>query len=384
MRIAYLFSDPRGDIPVTRDVLALPFKISPSEDHPFLRLKDYFQALEGFMLKDRGRPLISVLKDRLDTRVDIGSIRDIRIRSEKHGALYHLASIEVFVGDERVKLTISTAVTEIAKEWLTDEYEIIRSLNSSLALPYLPTLYFKGEVTAQSGRNRAETLVMVLGEWFEGYYEWHISANKGPESGKITIWDGENGYRSATTKESFEIFREASRILTLYYDTVDFRQIYPWHHAAGDFIVKTGDDRTDLRLTTVRKYRSIMEDLSKGSVDPMISLVYFFLNLTIRMRLDKLDGVGATVWAGDFAVDAAIQGFFEALRAMTGKGRLYPGTIQDLLSLLRSFKKEELERLFEPLLGLYQEESAADFCVIQANLKSHIHSLCRAFRDVRL
>ncbi|MBU1904993.1 MAG: hypothetical protein KJ573_15555, partial [Proteobacteria bacterium] len=91
MTIEYLFSAPKEDIPAGLDELSLPFKITPSEQHPFLTLGDYFEAIKRFILIDQGKPLVRILKESFSNRIDFNTIERILIRSEKHGVLYHLA-----------------------------------------------------------------------------------------------------------------------------------------------------------------------------------------------------------------------------------------------------------------------------------------------------
>jgi len=382
MEIKYLFSSSEGDISPGPEDLARPFLITPSEHHPFLTLGDYFNTIREFVLKDQGKRLVYILKERLNREIGLDSIHKILIRSEKHGALYHLASVEIFVDDKEIKFAVSTAVSEKGKGWLTHEYEMLEYLNSSLKLPYLPDVCFKGEMEFDAGNGKHETLSMLLSEWFEDYHEWHLSIDKNDNNQKICIWDLQNGNRYASKEEAFEIFRQASKILTLYYDTKDFNQIYPWHHAAGDFIVKTRDSSVDVRLTTVRRFQSIMNYVSEETAKPMTAIVYFFLNLTIRMRLDKLNGVGETVWAGDFCVNATTEGFFDAIRIMESEGRNYLGRPKDLLSLLKSFGEEEIRGLFHPLHDWYQEGDPTEFRVIQANLRSHVNLLYHVLQDL--
>jgi len=76
--------------------------------------------------------------------------------------------------------------------------------------------------------------------------------------------------------------------------------------------------------------------------------------------------------------------FFEALRIMDGEGIFESGHVQDLFSLLQSLNEDEVERLLQPLLGLYQEDGPADLPIILTNLKSHVSFLCQALRDSRL
>jgi len=384
MKIQYLFSSPDGDITLTSEDLARPFLITPTTSHPFLTLGNYFGSIEAFLLKDPAKPLHSILKERFNKQTDINRIQKILIRSEKHGALYHPASIEVMVEGKQLKIAVSTAVSEKGKLWLTREYEILKHLNRSYKLPYLPNIYTKGEVECKAVDQKNETLVMILAEWFEGYHEWHLSIDETDRSRRICIWDLKNGNRYASKQEAFEIFRQASKILTFYYDTNSFNQIYPWHHAAGDFIVGIRNGRVDVKLTTARRYESIMGSFSEDTVNPIIAIVYFFLNLTVRMQLDKLDGVGKTVWAGDFSAGAATAGFFEALMTLETEDRYNLGKVEDLLSLLQSFSEEELEGLFQSLLILYQKDDPEDLAVIQENLGGHINLLYQTLRDFRL
>ena len=377
MVIKYLFSAPKGDIPVGADDLQRPFLISPGERHPFLTLGNYFEAIKDFILMDHGRPLTTVLREHLRSDIGPESIHEILIRTEKHGALYHLASVEVVSGRQSLKMCVSTAVSENSKAWLKHELGLLKFLNSKLALPYLPVPYFEGDVKVRSDYGN-ESLSMFLTEWFENYHEWHLSMDEKGEKQGVCVWDLKNGHWFASNKEAFEIFRQASKILTLYYDTRDFNQIYPWHHAAGDFIVRSKDGIIDVKLTTARKYEPIMLFSSKDTIDPVVALTYFFLNLSIRMRLDRLDGVGVRAWAGGFSVDALIQGFFEGLRIVEAEGRYGPGQVKDLLSLFKGFDQEELAGIFYPLLDMYAKEDPGDFSVIQANLGSHTKELYEA------
>jgi len=374
MVIKYFFSAPKGDIPVGADDLQRPFLISAGESHPFLTLGDYFEAIKDFVLRDHGRPLTTVLCEQLRSDIGIDSISVMLIRTEKHGALYHLASVEVFCRGRSMKMCVSSAISENGKAWLRHEFDLLKFLNSTFALPHLPVPYFEGDVKVRSGYGN-ESLSMFLTEWFENYHEWHLSMDgKGKKQG-ICVWDLKNGHWRASKEQGFEIFRQASKILTLYYDTRDFKQIYPWHHAAGDFVVRREKGIIDVKLTTARKYEPIMLFSSKNTIDPVVALTYFFLNLSIRMRLDRLDGVGGRAWADGFSLRALIQGFFEGLRIMEEGGSYGLGQVRDLPSLFKGFDQDELAGLFYPLLDVYAKEDPGDFSVIQANLASHTKEL---------
>ncbi len=382
MVIKYFFSAPKGDILIGADDLQRPFLMSAGERHPFLTLGNYFDAIKDFILKDHGRPLTTVLREQLRSDIGPDSISEILIRTEKHGALYHLASVEVVSGRQSLKMCVSTAVSENGKAWLRHESGLLKFLNSKRALPYLPVPHFEGDVKVRSDYGK-ESLAMFLTEWFKNYHEWHLSTDeKGGKQG-ICVWDLKNGHWFASNKEAFEIFRQASKILTLYYDTRDFNQIYPWHHAAGDFIVRSKEGIIDVKLTTARKYEPMLFS-SKDTIDPVVALTYFFLNLSIRMRLDRLDGIGVRAWAGGFSVDALIQGFFDGLRIMEAEGRYGLGEVKDLLSLFKGFDQQELAGLFYPLLDMYAKEDPGDFSVIQANMGSHTEELYEVIQSFSL
>ncbi|MFO7986512.1 MAG: hypothetical protein R6U38_11670 [Desulfatiglandaceae bacterium] len=354
--------------------LALPFKLTLSEAHPYLTLGDYFEAIQTFLLRNNGKSLKVALQHSLHSPIDT-----LLIRSEKHGALYHIASVEIFMASQRIKLAVSTALSETGKACLNREYDIIHSLRRSHPLPYLPAVYVRGRVDWRRKKAR-EDLVMVLSQWFEDFHEWHTTHGNADGKRRIRIWDHRNNNPYLSREETFQLFRQASKILTLYYDPETFRQIYPWHHAAGDFVVSTRTGIMEMRLATVRKYASIMEAFTADPVNPLIAMVYFFLNLTIRMRLDRLDGVGDTIWSEDFAVEASTQGFFEAVEIMHREKRFTRCGVEELVSLLQSFEPPELERLFQSLCGLYQEGDPEEYAVIQAHLQHHVRSLYPALQ----
>jgi hypothetical protein len=374
MIVQYLFSSPEGDISLIPDALARPFKITPSIDHPFLTLGDYFKALEKFLLKDQSQSLVVLLEDRLDRRIHLDHIDKVFIRSEKHGALYHLGSVEILIDRQRAKYAVNTALSERGKAWLNHEYSLLGYLAETFNLPYLPRVYFKGELEHKAGTKK-ESLSMFLAEWFEDYHEWHLSMDEKDRAQKLRIWDQRCGHRFATEEESYEIYKQASKILTLYYNTQSFRQIYPWHHAAGDFVVRISDGKVDVRLTTARGHDPFMGFVEEEDINPLVALIYFFLNLTIKMRLDRLDGMGEAVWADGYSVRAALEGFLEALHIMEREGRYDLGKLEDLLSVLKSFTHEELHALYHPLLEAYHEEDPGDLLVIEKNLEDHTEQL---------
>ena len=177
MIIKFLFSSPNGDIPIGPKELLTPFKITPSENHPIMTLGDYFSAIKNFILKDNRKSLSPLLNEELEKTVDLDPINKILIRSEKHGAFYHLASVEIFIDNQSIKLAVSTAVTEKGKRWLNREYDLLKYLGNTFKLPYLPKVHFKGDTDWNTEKDKA-SLSMFLAQWLEDYYEWHLSKDE--------------------------------------------------------------------------------------------------------------------------------------------------------------------------------------------------------------
>jgi hypothetical protein len=361
----FLVSSPYGDVPVDNDKLEFPLECDLLKT-PY---RVYLQGIKNFLEKDAFNQLLKAASKKCGRGIDLNGISEIIVRAEKHGALYHPASIELLLKDGRVKLGLNVAVSDVGKNWLKKEFSIIQSMNMKCNLPYLPELYSLDE---------QETMSFLLEEWFEGYHEFHLSMT---ESGKqcIKLWEFDKGYRLLSVEQGFEIYRQASKILTLYYDINDFSQIFPWHHAAGDFIVKVEDEGIDLRLTTARQYEPYMIFQDKESINPVIALFYFLLNLTIKMRLDKLDGVGDTVWAEDFCIEASIKGFLDGLRSKK-ELKDYLSSEEEFLQIATSFRPEDLKTAYGPLIGRYH--GTGDYQVITANLDRHVeafHAILRNF-----
>ena len=385
MIVRYLFSSPEGDISLEAKDLSRPFLITPKKAHPHLTLGNYFDAMKACVLRNQGELLKRALKDQWHKDWRLNDVEEIKIRSEKHGILYHLASVEVSLKKIRTKFTLSTAVSRVGISCLMHEHDILERLDRTFQLPFLPEIFGMRETECPTGQGTTEKMVMLSAQWFEDYHEWHLAVDPGDGRQKIKIWDFKRGHRFVSSMEASRIIEECSKILALYYDYGDFSRIAAWHHAAGDFIVNTpGDGTLNVRLTTVRKYEPLMASFSERNVNPMIAMIYFFLDTTVKMRLDRLDGVGETVWVDDFAVHAAIKGFFQGLREREKVENDASGTqVADLLSLLKSFDGTELGRIMEPLMDHYATQNPEEMTFMSPHMQDHIRVLRQALRDFR-
>lgn len=357
--IRYLVASPAGDIPVDPHRLDSPLEADPLKT-PY---RIYFRAIREFLTKNNYGPLLKAVTERLGTDFDLSALREILVRTEKHGALYHPASIECILGDMRVKFGLHVAVTDTGKASLKKEFTVLKMLRSHVDFPYIPKPYYLDEL---------HSMGFLLEEWFEDFHEFHLAT---AEDGRqqIKLWEYGKGDRFLPPELGFAIYRKAAEILTLYYDLNNFRVIYPWHHAAGDFIAKiSAHDQIDVRLTTVRGYEPFMGFDQNDMPPPALALYYFLLHLSIQMRLDKFDGVGNVAWADDLSVDATVAGFLAGLERRNDLNESC-GSAGDFLTLLKSFTAEDLGNTVVPIAAQFKQTK--DYPVIEQHLKKHVARL---------
>lgn len=269
----------------------------------------FFAAVRAFLEQDAFAMLINGLSRKAGQPVSSKEIRTIGICLEKHGQFYHPCCIEARTHDGAVQFVLNVAVSDAGRQCLTREYATLEKLDQQTGCPYLPEVYGHGEV------NVSETSVssMFLGEWFHGYHEFHLSDDRDDGKRKIHIWNPENEAFFLTPPQTLQVYRLAGAILTCYYDVETTERIFPWHHAAGDFVVKIAQGAIHLRLISARGHMPLMA-VEPGDASAMLeAMTAFLLETTLQMRLDRLDGVFDVVWAEDPAVEATLNGVFDGL-----------------------------------------------------------------------
>lgn len=379
MKISYSFSSPQGDVPVDDATLARPFIVRPFQDHPFISLEDYFLTIKNLILRDDARSLMALLNRLWKRPVERTELDTLTIRYEKYGTLYHIASTEITAGTDRTRIAVTTALTETSKETLEREFGLLERLNLRTGHSYLPQVYCKHAVEVRKAEG-SENLLMTLSQWFDEYHEWHFHTDEAGKQG-ITLWDMKSGYRLMTDEEAREIIRRATTILTYYYDMQGFHRIFPWHHGGGDFVVKSEHGAVDVKLITVRGYEpfSLPEQVIG---DRFAAILLFFLETTLKMRLDKYEGLGESTWVGDESlVKAAVDGFFQALTARESEGEKPAITLDDIVQHLNSLTENELKRLLHTHLDGLVQRDTSDYSAVSAHLDEHARDLYQALQD---
>ncbi len=270
----------------------------------------------------------------------------------------------------KTHFVLNGAVSEAGKSTIQREYRLLERL----AGPYLPEVYGMGVGYTEDGTE----IPMFLGRWFSGYCEFHLSgsvAGRGSRN-RVVVWDTDGGHFFLSDAQAAALYRRVAMILTHYYAIDTFAQIYPWHHAAGDFVVKCRADTVKVKLITVRQYDAMIESGAEITDAALLleALLLFLLNMTLRMRIDRCDGTGEVAWAGDFAVEATLAGFFRAL-AEKPRTALLPDTPEACFrGHLLGCSPQDLFDRADSLVAAY-DPHAPDTAVVRRHLKDHVAQL---------
>ena len=319
-----------------------------------LRFGPYLEAVRGLVMRDDWQKILEALAHRLERVVGFDEIEWLEIRTEKHGVCYHVARADLNVAGDLFSFAVNTAASNKVKPQLDRDFRLLKKLERKYRFPYLPQAYFKGAERYREGGKTTRWLHAFVAQWFEGYHEFHLHREQSGAPCRLLLWDLDKGSRYLSTDQELELYRQAARILTLYFDWNSFRQIHPWHHAAGDFVVKEEGGRVDLRLVTVRDHAPVVDFKTRKRAGKLLVLLLFFLHLTIQMRLDRLDGVGEVAWAGDHCLEGVVAGFMQGLTE--GNSRIRGGMppAPEIQALFCRFSKEELMQLLSEMLDTYK------------------------------
>jgi len=341
----------------------------------------YFCAVRTFFENDGYEILSRALTQGLQHDVKPMDIREILIFLEKHGEFYHPARIEVFVRHQKISLVLNVAVSEAGTRCINAEYHYLKKLTDEFTFSFLPQVYGLGHVISAGNRK----FHMFLGQWIEDYHEFHISRDPSDNKNKILVWDDPDSRFFLSPDQSAQLYRQTAGILTYYYDIESFEQIFPWHHGAGDFVIRIDNAGLDVKLITVRRYAPLFENLtnqknSERDVELVLqALLVFFLNLSIRIRLDRLDGVGDIIWADCLAVPSTLAGFLEAL-AHKPQIDFMPDSIDRCFRYyLSACTKDDLYDLSKAVVNTMNRQ-APEVPVVRQHLKKHVEELDLAIR----
>ena len=338
---------------------------------------DYFGAVSSFLRQDGCRSLARAAAEALQRPVGPQTIDHLDIFLEKHGACYHPSRVRVDCSGTPLSLVVNAAVSGQGRAIIEREYRCLRRLGAAAGGGFTPRVYDMDRLDMGGGRD----LPLFLGQWFDGFSEFHLS--RSPAGGRIRmrVWDPERGPFFLDREKTRHLYREAARILTTLYDPESTEQVLGWHHAAGDFVVRLDPaGQPVLRLITVRNYAPMMAAADPDAQAMVEGLLLFVLGTTLGMRLDRLDGVGETVWADETALAGTLAGIFQALNAKERAGDLPEGFAPGFFRYLADYPAQDLLQLVNRLADGYPQGSS-DRTRARTAAPHHVAGICRYAAD---
>lgn len=337
---------------------------------------DIYGAAKRFLERNDRMLLRRAISDQLGRLVPSEEISEIHLTLMKHGAFYHPAIVSVYGLGIRVNFVLNSAVSDPGKQTIEGEYNALEKLGKTAASPFIPSVYGYGVERTDAGRK----IKMFLGDWLEGFHEFHPSRNPEDASIQLRVWNNEKKPFYLASDQRRALYRQASYILTACYNPLTSEHIFPWHHAAGDFVVRFENSVLEVRLITVRCYAPMFrsgefqKSISSQPERIMEALFLFFLNLSIRMRIDRLDGIGDLIWAEEDAVSPIWEGFLAGLQ----HGFFLSSAMKDLnakfLKYIHSLPIFEIFESAEAAAGGFHPD-APERALINAHLIEHVAAL---------
>jgi hypothetical protein len=358
-------------LPMSRHALTEPSSARTVQETS-ISAGDYFLAVRAF-IEGSGQ----------DARALAGmggnpsTAQTVRIFLAKHGEYYHPARVETEIDGALCRWVVNVAVSAAGRSLLFREYALLQRLTREFAASYVPEAYAAAEVDAGRGR----VLAMFLGQWFHGFHEFHATRDTPGGGQALVLWDPEGGPILLDDAQARAVYRQVALILTHYFHLATFEAIGAWHHAAGDFVVRLKEGRPEVRLITVREYRPLFRSRPESG-DPSSTVqallepvLIFLLNLSIRTRLDRLDGTGDLAWSDPLAVEATVTGVLDGLAEKAPPGEL-PLPLDALLRrYLAACSGDDLLAMCAAIAAKNYPAGSAAYALIEGRLEEHAATL---------
>ena len=353
-------SELQQTIPLTNDEL-LPFKKTNEVTY-----RAYMEVIQTFVLKNLSeiQKLVSGKSGRSD------KISSIDLVAEKRGADYFPASVRVHVKNEEHWFVANVALTERGLSRIAKDFFLLKELGPIDESSFLPEVFFMSQAHDSESSGIEIPNSIFLAEWFRGYHEFHVSGPKSASTDVFTLWDTDNGYEKFKLPVALLLIEKVSYILSCFFDFENFREIYPWHLAAGDFIARLRPE-PDVKLITVRQYQSRIAFSEDSDKSVNQALIFFFANLSVRSRLDRIDGTGELVWLSRQFVKPVMNGFLKALATKKLKEDTGDSFVNEFIETMRRLTVQEWAGIFAATLESYNQK-ASDFTIVESNLVDHI------------
>ncbi len=361
----------QNTVPITRDE-------SLSSEVNQITYKNYMESIRNFLLEHLEK-FHDLVLERSQGAVET---RSIDLVAEKRGADYFPASVRVRTGKDEIWFVANVALTERGFSRIRQDYDLLKSLGSKSENKFLPEVFFINTLQYTSTSMAGSPILMFLGEWFRGYHEFHVANSVNKNQSVFSLWDTDNGYSEFPEPVALQLIERVSYILGYFFNLGTFQEIYPWHLAAGDFIAKLTPS-PDVKLITVRQYGSRVSFLDDSHKNLEDALLIFLANLTIRARIDRIDGIGEFIWLPGQFVKSIVTGF---LKSMVTKEQEKCRSYEFLKKIIKTLETRTIEhwsQLFIQTIESY-DQSAPDFEIIKENLVDHVFDVYQTCQNLRI
>jgi hypothetical protein len=330
---------------------------------------DYLAAAGAFLVQDQGHMIHHAVEALSEST---GPIRSMEVCLEKHGAFYHPLKITVPDGSDSVTLVLNGAVKDPGFTLIQTEYRLLERLAGQVVPGYVPRVFGAGTLASEKG-----AVGFFLGQWFEGFHEFHVTRTA--RGDRVAVWKDRGIHEPVPWPRAVRIYENIAYVLTAYYELDTGHEIFPWHHAAGDFVTDTGGE---VRLITVRGMGLLTEpppDMTEPEVRQLFCLLFYFLNLTLCMRLDRLDGTGPVVWLPDLVLGAAVKGMYRSLADRSARksgDQASSGLPARFLEFVKAFSPNQLHDIMSHLME-DRHFSKAEAQLAGIHMASHCREIVR-------
>lgn len=383
IEIKYYLADLRHPVTPNTDVWnqRLPqgrTGVDTTDEGLYLTYGTYFTVVRNYLEENHYQVILQGAAQMLGHAVGPSTFSELSVILEKHGQYYHPARITTRVGERTLSFAINLAVTECGRAFLHTDFHNIRRLQALFSYNFLPVMYHCADI--EPG-NSGPAVTLAFGEWLSGFHEFHQTLQKETDRQVVAVWDPAHGHKFLTEHQSQALFQHATRILTAYLNLETFEQVLNWHHAAGDFVVRTAGDRIDIRLITVRRYGPLFPGLEITADNVLHLLTVFLLNNSMRMRLDRYDGVGEPAWAGPGTAASVIFGTLDGLQLQIDSGSIPEDVLIYFRQYLKMLGLEDLKELCRDILARWHADTIGRSLAL-SQVKVHAMQMEKAIRQL--
>lgn len=286
----------KAPLPTSRGAAGgLPGETATNVDGP-VSYGAYFSTLQETLAADHCAALCKALARTTRASMAPEQIERVEIQLLKHGHFYHPACVVVFVAGVAHSLALNLALTSDGIALLPKETAALAELAGQGGLDSLPQVLAQGECASAEGK----LWRWFLAPWFEGFHEFHLTRVAGGCEA-VTVWNGAPGPTLLNAAHTDTLLEGAARLLATAFNPHTLAHVFPWHHAAGDFVVRLGPGgQPQVRLITVRDYQALLPSIECEDTDGedaflerlLYALLLLVVQVALRLRVDRLDGVG--------------------------------------------------------------------------------------------